>query len=75
MSKFFNKKLVDMSDNELKHAYSSLQTIHEDLLKKRQHPKFIKNFKNRPPSTINPAFVEMQNNLLNEMKKRKINHG
>ena len=73
--KFFNKKLVDMSDNELKHAHSSLKTMEEDLIKKRQNPKFIKKFQNRPPPTINPAFTEMQNNLKSEMKKRKISHG
>lgn len=70
ISKFNNKPISEMSFGELVSASFKLSGMHDDLMEKREHPKFKEKMKNQPTPPINPAFTNMQNIINDEIKKR-----
>lgn len=69
--KYQNRELTELTLNELAEASFKLQAMETELNKKREHPKFKKQMLGQPEPGINPAFVELQTAINDEIKKRK----
>lgn len=69
----FRKTPDEMSDDELEAAKSAITSSINNAIEKRNNPKYKKKFKNQPPPTINPALLELKNQLELEIFKRKGN--
>lgn len=65
------KDFKDMTDTELVDASFVIEKMINQALEQRQNPKYIKKFKNQPIPEINPALIELKNNIANEFKQRQ----
>lgn len=65
------KDFKEMTDQELDDAIVAVEAILAKSLEARNNPKYKKKFANQPPPNINPAFIELQNNLANEFNERQ----
>lgn len=65
------KDFKEMTDQELVDASFNLEKILMKGVAARQNPKYKAKFKNQPPPNINPALLELKDNLSNEFKERQ----
>ena len=69
--KWHEQEISLMNDAELLQSKSDLQQLLVDRENKLNSPKAKEKFKRFPP-TINPAFIELQNQIDEEIKKRNL---
>ncbi len=65
---FNNKEILELSNDELKNAHANCNKILDDRKLASEHEKF----KKMPFPPPNPKFIEMKNEIENEIKKRKL---
>jgi hypothetical protein len=65
------KDFKEMTDQELVDASFNVEAILAKGLEARNKPKYKKKFVNQPPPNINPALIELRDNLANEFKERQ----
>lgn len=65
------RNFKEMNDQELVDASFNIEKLLEQRLELRKNPKYIKKFKNQPPPNINPALIELRDNIANELKQRQ----
>lgn len=70
--KWQEKNIKDLSDIDLLAARDTLKNMHEFKEKQQSDPRFIKKFENQPASIVNPVFEELQLEITNEIKLRKL---
>ena len=61
-----------LPDEALKAAYISLAEMDNFRYGKVNTEKFKKKMKNQPEAPINPNFINLQNEVLEELNKRKL---
>lgn len=71
---WLGQEVSDLDNDGLKSAYILLAEMDNYRYTQINNniEKFTKKFKNQPEAPINPTFIELQNELLNEIKKRNI---
>lgn len=74
MPQYNGKDIVGMTDVELVSASFAFEKLLNKSLERRDHPRYKEKFKNQPPPTINPAFVELREEIKREIERRKINN-
>ena len=72
--KFGEQKVSSMLDNELKAAYIHLAEMDNFRTSKimDNQERWDKKFKHQPEAKINQNFLDLQNAILDELKKRDI---
>lgn len=68
--KFKGKAITDMDLGELTRASLDLAEMHQNVMTRREHPRFKKQMENQPEPGINPAFTELKEAVNAEIKKR-----
>lgn len=66
--KYGTTEIKDLWDSQLLEIYSELVRSEEKRLKARSHEKF----KKMEFAPTNPAFTELKNAIINEIRKRKL---
>lgn len=60
-----------MSDEELADASFNIEKLLMKGVELRKNVKYLEKFKNQPPPNINPALIELRDNITNEIKDRQ----
>lgn len=69
--KYKTKEVKDLTDMELEWAKIDIDNRHEDVLAVRNSEAFKKKMGNRPLPDINPAFLQLQTEINQEIEKRQ----
>lgn len=68
--KYKEKPITEMDLGELTRASLDLAEMHQNMMQKREHPRFKKQMENQPLPEVNPAFTNLQDAISAEIKKR-----
>lgn len=69
--KYKDKEIKELTDLELVWAKVDLENRLVDLMERRQHPKFKTKMINQPEAPINPAFLQLKQEIEDELTKRQ----
>lgn len=70
--KWENKEIKDLDNEHLLAARIVVAEMDNFRLDKINDPRFMKKFKNQPSPTINPAYLQLQQEINNEIFKRNL---
>lgn len=70
--KWKEKEIKDLTNQELIDASFELNKIQNNYKTKISHPKFEEKFKNQPIPEPNPAFIQLQTEINEELEKRNL---
>lgn len=65
------KDFKEMTDEELADASFNLEKILTKGMEARQNSKYKNKFKNQPPPNVNPALMQLRDDIANEFKERQ----
>lgn len=68
--KYKEKPIVEMDLGELTRASLDLAEMHQNMMQKRERPRFKKQMENQPLPEVNPSFTNLQDAIGAEIKKR-----
>lgn len=70
--KWLNQDINSLSDIDLLQALKSVNSIHDLNKTRKQDPRYKKRFEHQPEPEINPSFVQLKQELNDEITKRKL---
>lgn len=70
--KWKGRELTDLSIDDLKSAYTNLDIMWTNYQAKRVDPRFIEKMKSQSLPTANPLFIDLRNQVEEEMKRRNV---